>query len=218
MKNWILFLGLVGGMSVGQAQNQSMKALAQELRTIGENDQKDRAQIEYIQNKYGGQSPEMNALWKTIGTSDSINIIKVSAILDRYGWLGPDEVGEEENRTLFLVVQHADLSVQEKYLPMMRKAVIDKKAKSSSLALLEDRVALRQGKKQIYGSQIAWDMKNNRNYILPLEDPNNVDKRRAKVGLPPLSDYIAYWNMTWDPEQYKKDLPEIEKMQLMKKK
>ncbi len=218
MKNWILFLGLVGGMSVGQAQNQSMKALAQELRTIGENDQKDRAQIEYIQNKYGGQSPEMNALWKTIGTSDSINIIKVSAILDRYGWLGPEEVGEEENRTLFLVVQHADLSVQEKYLPMMRKAVIDKKAKSSSLALLEDRVALRQGKKQIYGSQIAWDMKNNRNYILPLEDPDNVDKRRAKVGLPPLSDYIAYWNMTWDPEQYKKDLPEIEKMQLMKKK
>ncbi|WP_300487129.1 DUF6624 domain-containing protein [Flavobacterium sp.] len=218
MKNWILFLGLVGTLSSGMAQEQSKKALAQELRTIGENDQKDRAQIEYIQSKYGSQSPEMNALWKSIGTNDSINIIKVSAILDRYGWLGPDEVGEEENRTLFLVVQHADLPVQEKYLPMMRKAVIDKKAKSSSLALLEDRVALRQGKKQIYGSQIAWDMKNNRNYILPLEDPDNVDKRRAKMGLPPLTEYIAYWNMKWDPEQYKKDLPEIEKMQQLKMK
>ncbi len=36
----------------------------------------------------------------------------------------------------------------------MRKAVKNKKASASSLALLEDRVTLKQYKKQIYGSQI----------------------------------------------------------------
>lgn len=159
MKKRILLLAVLGTVTLGKAQTKSMEAVAQELRVIGENDQNDRAQNEYIQSKHGSESPEMKASWKSIATNDSINIIKVSAILDRYGWLGADEIGEDENRTLFLVVQHSDLAVQEKYLPMMRKAVKKKKAKASSLALLEDRVALRQGKKQIYGSQIAWDMK-----------------------------------------------------------
>lgn len=211
MRNRILFLGLLGGMSFGMAQTKSMKELSEELQIIGENDQKDRAQIEYIQSKYGSESAEMKALWKSMRQSDSVNIIKVSAILDRYGWLGADEIGDAANSTLFLMVQHADLPIQEKYLPVMRKAVKNKKAKGSSLALLEDRVALRQGKRQIYGSQIGWNMKTNSHYVLPLEDPDNVDKRRAKVGLPPLSEYVAYWEMKWDPEQYKKDLPEIEK-------
>ncbi|UUC44895.1 DUF6624 domain-containing protein [Flavobacterium cerinum] len=193
------------------AQTKSMKELSEELQIIGENDQKDRAQIEYIQSKYGSESAEMKALWKSMRQSDSVNIIKVSAIIDRYGWLGADEIGDAANSTLFLVVQHADLPIQEKYLPIMRKAVKNKKAKGSSLALLEDRVALRQGKRQIYGSQIGWNMKTNNHYVLPLEDPDNVDKRRAQVGLPPLAEYVTYWEMKWDPEQYKKDLPEIEK-------
>jgi hypothetical protein len=36
-----------------------------------------------------------------------------------------------------------------------------------------------------------------------------VDKRRAEVGLGPLQDYLTSWGLTWDAEQYKKDLPEI---------
>ncbi len=39
----------------------------------------------------------------------------------------------------------------------MREAVKKGNANSSSLALLEDRVALRKGEKQIYGSQIGRD-------------------------------------------------------------
>lgn len=211
MRNRILFLGLFFVMPFGMAQTKSMQELTEELRIIGENDQKDRAQIEYIQNKYGSESAEMKALWKSMRQNDSVNIIKVGAILDRYGWLGANEIGADANSTLFLVVQHADLPIQEKYLPMMRKAVKDKKAKGSSLALLEDRVALRQGKRQIYGSQVAWNMKTNSHYVMPLEDPDHVDKRRAEVGLPPLAEYVAHWDMKWDPEQYKKDLPEMEK-------
>jgi hypothetical protein len=47
-------------------------------------------------------------------------------------------------------------------------------------------------------------------YVLPLEDPDNVDKRRAEVGLQPLAEYVAYWQIKWDVEQYKKDFPKIE--------
>ena len=91
----------------------------------------------------------------------------------------------------------------------MRDAVQNGKAKASSLALLEDRVALRKGKNQIYGSQVVWDMKTNEHYLMPLDDPENVDKRRSQVGLPPLAIYLSTWQMKWDIEQYKKDLPKV---------
>jgi hypothetical protein len=93
---------------------------------------------------------------------------------------------------------------------MMREAVKNGKAAGSSLALLEDRVALGQGKRQIYGSQISRDPETQEYYISPLEDPDNVDKRRAEVGLGPLSEYVIHWQIKWDVEKYKKDLPKLE--------
>lgn len=186
------------------------KPLAAKLDSIYVEDQQYRQQIGEIEKKYGWESKEMQAHWKIIQEKDSINLIKVSSILDQYGWLGADVVGEQGNTTLFLVIQHADQLTQEKYLPMMRDAVKNGKAKGSSLALLEDRVALRQGKRQIYGSQIGRDETTNLYYVSPLEDPDNVDKRRAEVGLGPLADYVSNWNIKWDVEQYKRDLPALE--------
>lgn len=186
------------------------KPLVAILDTIYIEDQKYRQQIEEIEKKYGWSSKEMQDHWKIIMEKDSINLLKVKAILDKYGWVGPDTVGKQGSLTLFLVIQHSNQATQEKYLPMMRDAVKDGRAKADHLALLEDRVALGQGKKQLYGSQIGRDNKTQQYYVLPLEDPDNVDKRRAEMGLPPLSDYVSSWQIKWDVEQYKKDLPEIE--------
>ena len=92
----------------------------------------------------------------------------------------------------------------------MREAVKNRKASPADLALLEDRVALREGRKQIYGSQVHGSP-DGKNWISPLEDPDNVDKRRAEVGLGPLAEYVAQWDIKWDVAEYKKQLPEIEK-------
>ena len=187
------------------------KPLAAKLDSIYFEDQKYRQQIDEIEKKYGWESKEMQDHWKIIHEKDSVNLVKVKAILDQYGWLGPDVVGGQGNTTLFLVIQHADKETQINYLPMMREAVKSGKAQGSSLALLEDRVALGLGKKQIYGSQIGRDETTNLYYVSPLEDPDNVDKRRAEVGLGPLADYVSRWNIKWDVEQYKRDLPMLEK-------
>ena len=186
------------------------KPLVATLDSIYTEDQKYRQQIDGIEKKYGWDSKEMQDHWKIINEKDSINLIKVKAILDKYGWLGADIVGGQGNSTLFLVIQHSDQATQEKYLPMMRDAVKNGKAQGSSLALLEDRVALGQGKRQIYGSQIGRDNETQTYYVSPLEDPDNVDKRRAAVGLGPLADYVSRWQIKWDAEQYKKDLPKLE--------
>ena len=186
------------------------KPLVAILDTIYQEDQKYRQQIEEIEEKYGWESDEMKAHWEIINEKDAINLIKIEKILDERGWLGTDVIGNQGNSTLFLVIQHADLETQEKYLPMMREAVKKENAQASSLALLEDRVALRKGEKQIYGSQVGRDQETGEYYILPLIDPDDVDKRRAEVGLGTIQDYISNWGMMWDVEEYKKKLPEYE--------
>jgi hypothetical protein len=185
------------------------KPLVAQLDSIYTEDQQCRLQIEDIEKNFGWDSEEMKALFEIMNEKDSINLIKIKAILDTRGWLGSDIIGQQGNSTLFLVIQHADIATQEKYLPMMRDAVKKRNAQASSLALLEDRVALRQGKKQIYGSQIGRDPQTKLYYVSPLEDPDNVDKRRTEVGLGPLSEYISRWQIQWDIEQYKKDLPRL---------
>lgn len=187
------------------------KALVAILDTIYKEDQGLRIEISDVEEKYGIDSEEMKVHWNKIVEKDSINLNKIQKILDERGWLGPDIIGNQGNTTLFLVIQHSDQTVQEKYLPMMREAVVNGNARPSSLALLEDRVALGQGKKQIYGSQIGRNPETEEFYVLPLQDPDNVDKRRAEVGLGKLQDYISNWNITWDVEKYKKELPELEK-------
>ena len=189
------------------------KPLIATLDTIYQEDQKYRLELDSIGKNYGRKSEEMTAQWKIINHKDSINLIKIKKILDERGWLGTDIIGFYGNLTLFLVIQHSDIETQEKYLPMMREAVNNGNAKASDLALLEDRVALRKGEKQIYGSQIGQDVKTGEYYVLPLIDPDNVDKRRAQVGLPSIQVYLNHYGLIWNVEEYKKKLSEYESKQ-----
>jgi hypothetical protein len=171
----------------------------------------------YRDDQFLRMQGEENADWNLINYVDKINQNKVKTILDKYGWLGPEIIGKQGNATLFLVIQHSDLATQIKYLPMMQDAVKNHIASPSSLALLEDRINLGNGKRQIYGSQIGTNPETKLNYVLPLEDPDNVDKRRAEVGLEPLADYVIYWKIIWNVKQYKKDLPILEAKEKQKR-
>jgi hypothetical protein len=206
----ILFFNTAFGQNQKSPENSLNKELVAILDTIQQDDQKYRIEEQELEKKYAWESKEMQDIWKIINAKDSINLIKVEKILNEYGWLGSDIVGEEGNSTLFLVIQHSNTQTQLKYLPMFREAVKDGKAKSSDLALMEDRVLLAQGQKQIYGSQIGIDMKTNEYLLSPMIDPDNVDKRRAEVGLMPLSEYLKYWDLTWDVEKFKKRMEEYD--------
>ncbi|HEX2861413.1 MAG TPA: DUF6624 domain-containing protein, partial [Lacunisphaera sp.] len=124
------------------------------------------------------------------------------------GWLGPAEIGKEASSALFLVIQHSDPATQKKYLPLMREAVKAGKARGASLALLEDRIALGEGRPQTYGSQLLREG-DGPLFVQAMEDPDHVDERRASVGLPPMAEYVKNWNLTWDLETYKKELPHL---------
>jgi len=190
-------------------QSGPYAAVKKELLAIHEADQAGRKKLKEIEQQHGRESPEMQALWNEIAAADAANLPKVEAILAQHGWLGPKQIGPKANSALFLVIQHADLAVQQKYLPLMRDAVRAGRAAGSSLALLEDRIALREGRPQIYGSQIGSDPASGQSYVMPLADPDRVDERRAAVGLEPISDYAKRFGLVWDLEAYKKQLPTL---------
>jgi tetratricopeptide (TPR) repeat protein len=192
------------------------KPLQKELLEIYTEDQGIRGDFMKIYKDPNSDKNKIDSIGKVMRKKDSINLIKVIKILDEKGWVGKDVVGAQANQTLFLVIQHSDLKYQQKYLPMMREAVKKGNANPGNLAYLEDRVALREGRRQIYGSQSSKNKMTNKLHISPMIDPDNVDKRRAEVGLGTMAEYAAKMNIEWNLEAYKKELPEIEKLENIK--
>ena len=125
---------------------------------------------------------------------DSSNLAQVEALIAKYGWMGKSKIGVRGNYTLWLVIQHADLATQEKYLPMLEKSVAEGESRGSELAYLKDRVLMRQGKKQIYGTQVVPGSSGYEEFW-PIEDVENVNKRRSEVGLESLQEYAKHFNI-----------------------
>lgn len=162
-----------------------------------------------VEQQHGRKSAEMQALEKEIAAANAAELRQVEAILAQHGWLGPKQIGPRANAAIFLVIQSSEIRVQKKYLPVMRQAVVAGRAFPASFAQLEDGIAAREGRPQIYGSLISFDSATGTYFVFPLNDPDHVDERRAAVGLPPLGEYLKTRNLTWDVEAYKKQLPEL---------
>lgn len=190
-------------------------ALIAELDSIYYWDQHHRVKLVKLIREKAPQK-QQDSLRQLVERFDSICLPKTRAILDKYGWLCKDVIGQKGGGTLFLVIQHADLSTQEKYMPMLAEAAERNCASKGDLATMQDRVALRKGLKQRFGSQVSYDEKGKRYYVAPLEDPLNVEKRRAEINTEPLWSYLKNWNMTWDAEEYIKLLPYYESIDTWK--
>ena len=216
LRNSVIYKGLVERLErkIDSSKVTYDLSLKDELNAIHKEDQEIRKL--YIQAEKEGKEAEKDSLGKLMQRLDSVNITKVCRILDTKGWVGKSVVGDHANFTLFLVIQHADLLTQQRYLPMAKRAVSVKNANRSELAYLEDRIAMREGGKQIYGSQMGMDPATLKYYVYPLFDPDNVNKRRREVGMQSLNEYLKYYDTTWDVEAYKKELPKLMKLNRMK--
>ena len=166
------------------------------LAQIYKEDQAYRNKMDSVEAKFGWESAEMQSLFNTMQKKDSINLIQVKSIIDKHGWLGPDEVGEQGASTLFLVIQHADYKTQVKYFPLLADAVKKGKARPQDLGYLEDRILVKEGKEQIYGSQVRTN-ESGVNEFFSIKDEVNVNKRRASVGLGPLEDYARHFGIEY---------------------
>ena len=213
--NLICFIALSFSSLVSSAQVTSFsidntklnKPLSDSLKAIYKSDQSIR--MAYAQAKQQNKPSEfLDSLMEKMQETDRENLKKVNAIVRDNGWLGPQTIGIEGAQGLFLVIQHADLETQEYYLPLIRKAEKEGEILSSNLAILEDRICMRKGRNQIYGSQGFTDKETGKKYIYPIGNIDGLEDRRKAMGMPPMKDYVKGWNL----KEYKKDLPDIERI------
>ena len=194
----------------GDLTVRGLDSISNILEIVYVDDQDLRQDYQQIEQEYGWDSEQAKELWKKQEKLDSINLVKVTAILEKYGWLGIDEIGQDANSALFLVIQHSDLNTQLEYLPILEKATKNGKASKIDYAMLKDRVLMTQGEKQIYGTQLNWDSEMEEYYVASMIEPEKINERRASVGLGTIEEYIEYWNLEWDLEKYKKRIERIE--------
>jgi len=133
--------------SIAVSQRDLNWALITELNSIYQSDQLWRNQLNEKKFEQDSSTDTLSKYHDQIAAQDSINLSKVTLLIDSNGWLGIEEVGYLGNQTLFLVIQHADLQTQQQYLPILRKAVSNGKASALDLAYLEDRIAVAKGEK-----------------------------------------------------------------------
>ncbi|PQJ80101.1 DUF6624 domain-containing protein [Polaribacter porphyrae] len=185
-KIFFLFTVLITNYGFSQAKNidsLQIENLKKELHQIKIEDQTLRFLLPDVTKRFGNKSDESKYIWSLIHKQDSICEAKVISILKKHGWLGKSIIGEDANQTLWLVVQHAQLKNQEKYISLLKKSVDKGESKPWHYAFLKDRILMRNGKKQIYGTQAFWDKKLGKMKIYPIKNPKNVNEKRKKLGL-----------------------------------
>ncbi len=107
------------------------------------------------------------------------------SILDRYDWVDTHRFGEDFSHCAWLLMQHADAhpDLQAVALARMEPYLESGGVDRGNFAYLWDRVAVNHGRPQRYGTQPDWNCVGGKMKLMPLEDPENVNARRAEMGL-----------------------------------
>ncbi len=105
-------------------------------------------------------------------------------IIDTIGYPTIDKVGKEASEAAWLVIQHAigQPAFMKKSLKLLEVAVHESKANPRNLAYLTDRIAVFEGKPQLYGTQFDWDENGELSPHL-FDDLTKVNQRRKSIGL-----------------------------------
>lgn len=131
--------------------------------------------------------------------TDKDNQQIVVSTIENCGFPTVDAHGNKSVEAVFLVIQHAPKSLREKYFPLIKKSADQGDLSWSTVALMEDRMLMDRGEKQKYGSQVQKNNGSDNWALYPIEDPQNVNKRRAEVGLGPIEEYLKHFDIDYKP-------------------
>ncbi|TDN38257.1 hypothetical protein E4631_06185 [Hymenobacter sp. UV11] len=120
--------------------------------------------------------------------TDSADIKRVGAIIQRHGYPGKALVGTPTNEAAFYVIQHSNRISQ--YLPLIKQAADRGELPFRLYAMMLDRELLQHNQAQVYGTQgFNFGGTNSKtgtpeqhNIIWPIQDPAHVNERRKQAG------------------------------------
>lgn len=179
----ITTLLLAGPALAGECDGER---LARTYSSMHKDDQALRGRyIEILRKEHRGEkvdAKEKDRLEDVIYTSDTTNQKRLDELILRCGWPGK----LDKNRaafSAFIIIQHAPLEYQLKHFDLVKAANQRGEIPSDKFAWLVDRVLVKQGKPQLYGTEFDYGT----GAVAPIADPANLDQRRATMGLPPMA-------------------------------
>ena len=130
---------------------------------------------------------------------DSLNRVAVDSLLQN-GW--PEGLSEQSNRTIWLIIDHADVEYQERYLPLIEQQVVRGTISPSDYATLLDRVNVRRQRPQRFGTQTGYKQRDDEvfTFVYPIEDIDALDSLRLSVGLDSMHLYLRQVSETLGTE------------------
>ena len=155
--------------------------LKEQLEYIFERDQYDRLLWLQTMNRHPVNPERTEQLALRALATDSMNLALVSNILEKRGFPRKDQVGDMGVQAVWMVFQHAGSDQQERFLPQLEEAVARGDIDPAFLAMLKDRIDVREGRPQKYGTQM-----NDKGQLAPLLDASRLNEWRQEVGLPPI--------------------------------
>ena len=96
------------------------------------------------------------------------------------GWFYASKYGQDASSAAFLIVQHGNLELWRRFVPVLEPLMAKGEVKGTEYALMFDRLALAEGRPQRYGSQMTC--KNGKFVVDKLADPEHVEERRKTMG------------------------------------
>ena len=115
---------------------------------------------------------------------DSAATAWLKAEIAARGW--PVQVGDDGAAAAWLIAQHSpDLEFQKACLELLR-GLPESLVNAQHVAYLHDRICIREGTGQRYGTQSRPRASGEEWELFPLEDANTVNVERKRIGLEPL--------------------------------
>lgn len=156
------------------------KVLADRLIALADRDLETRERLAEEGSLFDGCHPEMQAVHEA-------NARELEGILAAIGWPTSRLAGDDGAEAAWLIAQHAIglPRFQRECLELLEAAVAAGDVPAWQTAMLLDRIRTFEGRPQVYGTQFDWD-ESGRLSPVPIESPDDVDWRRAGIGLEPL--------------------------------
>lgn len=157
-------------------RQNNFKQACQKLVDALAHDMKFRTELEEAGLLNEGYHPQMRAIHEE-------NAALLEDFLHQYGWPYPSKYGKEVHEAAWMIAIHSisKPALLKKVLYILEKALQAGEPVANEYTKFYDRIALYEGRKQVYGTQfspsptgwVAWD----------LYDPEHVDERRKALGL-----------------------------------
>jgi hypothetical protein len=157
------------------------QALKQQLLNLVAEDDRLRDELAADGSLFEGYHPVMEEVHRQ-------NAAALRAIIRKHGWPGIDLVGKEGAEAAWRIAQHSigEPQFMREALRLVKAASEKGQAPLYQVAYLEDRIRMFEGKLQLYGTSFDWNEEGELAPFPDIEKPEQVDTRRAEMGLPPL--------------------------------